>query len=116
MTTPFIFSKSIKIEIDIPSCLDSYLNFAMYSKSGVSLPFEVMVAPATTLPILSCKNIVNWKKIPLKKPESFPSNVRKKSYMTKRNFLKIGNVRKMFKRIEEPVYNFAPVPSKFVFF
>ncbi len=58
--TPFIFSKIIKIEIDVPPCLDSYLNFAMYSKSGVSLPLEVMVAPATTLPILSCKNILHW--------------------------------------------------------
>jgi hypothetical protein len=57
--TPFIVSKSIKIEIDVPSCLETHLNFAMYSKSGVSLPLEVMVAPATTLPILSCINIVH---------------------------------------------------------
>ncbi len=31
--------------------------------------------------------------------ESFSSNVRKKSYMTKRNFFKIGNVRTMLNRL-----------------
>ncbi len=57
MTTPFIFStvkasksKSMYTLVH----MQIYLNFAMYSKSGVSLPLEVMVAPATTLPILSC--------------------------------------------------------------